>query len=133
MAFPSIESLTFDTTGMTVFSSENTPDQRVWLTPDQDPVLLNRFCLAPDVPAKLDQIDALRAAYRRIVNAQGVALIEAEVVSLDNCLAVWLIVRPYRKSLGSLYIASVTLPFRDFSFVLRAQCEEHGITGMREA
>lgn len=31
------------------------------------------------------------------------------------------------------YLGSLTLPFRDFSFVLKIQCEEHGISGLREA
>jgi len=31
------------------------------------------------------------------------------------------------------YLGSLTLPFRDFSFVLKIQCEERGVTGMREA
>ncbi len=30
------------------------------------------------------------------------------------------------------YVGSLTIPFRDFSFVIKVQSEEHGITGMRE-
>jgi hypothetical protein len=131
--FPSIESVAFDTTQMTPLPDENTPDKHAWLTPERDLVLLNLFCKAPDVPARLDQIDALRAAYRKIANAQGCALIEAEVVDAGSCRAIWLIVRSYRKPHGSIYVASLTLPFHDFSFVLKAQCEERGMTGIREA
>jgi hypothetical protein len=31
------------------------------------------------------------------------------------------------------YVGSFIFPFRDFSFVLKVQCEERGITGVREA
>jgi hypothetical protein len=32
-----------------------------------------------------------------------------------------------------MYQAAVTVPFRDFSFVVKIQCPENGTTGMREA
>jgi hypothetical protein len=38
-----------------------------------------------------------------------------------------------RKPHGTVYLGSVTLPFRDFSFVLKVQAGEVGMTGMREA
>ena len=32
-----------------------------------------------------------------------------------------------------MYTGSLTIPFRDFSYVIKAQCEERGTTGVREA
>jgi hypothetical protein len=34
---------------------------------------------------------------------------------------------------GRTYVASLTVPFRDFSFVLKCQCVEGGPTGLKEA
>jgi hypothetical protein len=34
---------------------------------------------------------------------------------------------------GRTYLGMLTLPFRDFSFVLKIQCEERGMTGIRDA
>lgn len=34
---------------------------------------------------------------------------------------------------GLTYVASITIPSREFSFVLKVQCEERGATGIREA
>ena len=34
---------------------------------------------------------------------------------------------------GMVYIGGITLPFRDFSYVLRTQCNEHGMTGVRDS
>jgi len=31
------------------------------------------------------------------------------------------------------YVGSITIPFRDFSFVVKIQCPERGTTGVREA
>jgi hypothetical protein len=31
------------------------------------------------------------------------------------------------------YVGSLTIPFLDFSFVIKVQCEEKGATGIREA
>src|SRR5262249_1454768 len=34
---------------------------------------------------------------------------------------------------GRTYVGSLTVPFRDFSFVLKCQCAEGGPTGFKEA
>ena len=34
---------------------------------------------------------------------------------------------------GRTYVGTLTLPFRDFSYVLEVRCEERGWTGVREA
>ena len=34
---------------------------------------------------------------------------------------------------GRTYVGSLTVPFRDFSFVLKCQCAEGGPTGLKEA
>ena len=34
---------------------------------------------------------------------------------------------------GYTYLGSFTIPFRDFSFVVKCQCMERGTTGIREA
>ena len=52
---------------------------------------------------------------------------------IDGCRAVWLIVKAPQKPHGMTYIGSLTFPFRNFSFVLKAVCVEHGTPGMREA
>jgi hypothetical protein len=35
--------------------------------------------------------------------------------------------------MGMTYLGSLTLPFKNFSYVLKIQCEERGPTGLREA
>ena len=132
-ALPSIESLTFDATGMALVTDKSTMYQRLWVTPEPDGVILNFYPVAPDIPAGLDQIDALRFGYRQRAADRGSAFIRVEVVEADGCPAILLITRFHLESRAAVYVASLTLPFRDFSFGLRAQCQEYGLTGVREA
>jgi hypothetical protein len=131
---PTIDSVTFDATGMTALGSENAdPTVRGWQASDGDQITLNFFARRPNLPADLDRLDDLRAGFRRILAKQGLALIELETVVINGCRAVWLIVKAPQKPHGMTYIGSLTFPFRNFSFVLKAVCVEHGTTGMREA
>jgi hypothetical protein len=41
--------------------------------------------------------------------------------------------KEFDKQTGVTYLGSLTIPFRDFSFVIKVQCWEEGITGLREA
>jgi hypothetical protein len=51
---------------------------------------------------------------------------------VDRVLSVRQLVRVPQEPSGVTYIGSVTVPFRDFSFVLKIGGREHGITGMRD-
>ena len=46
---------------------------------------------------------------------------------------VQLLLKVPQKAGGFMYQGAVTVPFRDFSFVVRVQCHEYGTTGIREA
>jgi hypothetical protein len=96
MAYPSIESITFDTSAMTPLPEENTVSKRVWFTPERDIVSVQYLAAAPEIPAGLDQLDALRVGYRKLANDKGLALIEAEVVDTAGCRMIWLLLRCYR-------------------------------------
>lgn len=44
-----------------------------------------------------------------------------------------LIVKSRQQPHGMTYVGSMIFPFAEFSYVLKIQCAEHGITGIREA
>jgi len=106
---------------------------RRWRAPSGDMVGLYYFALPPDIVADLRSITAVRTFYRQIVTKSGAAIIEVETPEIAGCLTVRLIVKVPPQHPGMTYVGSITLPFRDFSYVLKAQCEEHGVTGMRDA
>ena len=60
---------------------------------------------------------------------------EIETVNIDGCLSVRTIfktaINPDGRGRG--YLGSITLPYRDFSYVIKVQSSEQGMTGMREA
>ena len=60
--------------------------------------------------------------------------VECRVLGLDGVQSIWVIAKGKdEQSGGAVYIGSLTLPFKDFSFVIKIQCYEGNITGVREA
>lgn len=106
---------------------------RVWYTPDGDGVGLFHFERPPDLPGDPGSLAALRMALSRFASAAGAAVIEVSVTSVDGCTAVRQCVKVPQQPTGMTYIASLVIPFRDFFYVIKIQCEERGITGVREA
>ncbi len=78
-------------------------------------------------------MQAVRNFYRLAVSNVGLAIIEAETLMIGGCHAIRTIIKVPQQPTGMIYLGSITLPFRDFSFVLKVQCAEQGTTGFREA
>ena len=55
------------------------------------------------------------------------------VMFTGGCPAVCTISSMPQQPSGWTYVGSLTVPFRDFSFVLKCQCTEDGPTGLKEA
>ena len=128
---PTLESVTFDTSGL-----EHERDRegvRVWYTSDGDGVGLYFFPTRPDVAADITSPEEVRRFYRESASAGGATPIEVDTLELDGCQAIRSIMKIQQTPSGWTYVGSITLTFRDFSFVVKAQCEERGTTGMREA
>lgn len=128
---PTLDSITFD--DATFESREDQNGARYWFTAQGDGCGLYLFESPPNIAAGLDSVEELRSFFRQMTNANGMGMIEVERVEVDGCSAVRTIVKSPQNPTGMTYIGSVTFPFRDFSYVLKVQCAEHGITGMRDA
>jgi hypothetical protein len=59
--------------------------------------------------------------------------VEVAVTSVSNVEAIKTIFKFPQKPHGTIYLASWTLPFTSFSYVIKVQCNEFGTTGIREA
>jgi hypothetical protein len=127
---PNLNSLQFDTAGLTLRQEEEA--QRAWLTATGDAVSTHFFPLAPDIQAALDDIDELRRFYRRTVTTSGLGMIEVDTLRIDGCTAIRTVFKVPQQPTGRTYLGALTLPFRDFSFVAKAQCPEYGMTGLRD-
>jgi hypothetical protein len=129
-AQPSLESLSFDAASYVLRDSP--ASIRAWSTPDGDGLGLYFFAKPPDIPV-CKELDELRSYYDAQVRPAGGAIAEASLLWVDGCLAVKAVVKVPQPQSGLTYVASITIPFREFSFVFKVQCEERGATGVREA
>jgi|SRR5712671_532367 len=128
---PSLDSVTFDATGLAFAGERN--GVRAWVTGDGDPVTLHYFPDPPPIPVDLRDLDAVRDFYRTTARQGGAAIIEVDTVAVQGCTAVRTIVKIPQVPHGITYVGSITIPFRSFSFVLKIQCVEYGTTGIRDA
>ena len=106
---------------------------RLWQTSDGDSLGLFHFATPPDIAADISNADDLRRFYRTVAYPSGLGLVEVDPIHVDGCRAARVIMKSKQAPSGMTYLGSLTLPFRDFSYVLKAQCEERGVTGTRDA
>jgi hypothetical protein len=98
-----------------------------------DVLSLNHFPRRPDIAADISDPGALRAFYRSAAESGGVAMVEVDPAHLAGLAAVRTILKARLEPRGFAFIGSYTLPFANHSYVLKIQCLERGMTGMREA
>lgn len=123
--------ITFDETG---FEYQGESDGALtWFTPKGDGLGLFHHPIPPDIHADLSNIDSIRAFYRRIVSQAGLGVIEVDTILVDGCTAVRTLFKAAQQPTGRTYLGALAFPFRDFSYVLKVQCEELGMTGARDA
>lgn len=132
-AKPSLDAVRFDTAGY-AFHGEPQPGKvRVWRTPEGDGLGVYFFPVPPDLPANAASVDELGAYYRRLLGDSGGKLVEVAIVEAGGGPVVRTILSAPQQPSGRTYVGSLTVPFRDFSFVLKCQCAENGPTGLKEA
>lgn len=132
-AAPSLDAVKFDTTGYE-FQGEPQPGKlRVWYTSDGDGLGLHLFAIPPDLPQRLKSTEELRRFYERLTESASVKMAEVSVLEVGSCLAVRTVMLVPQQPSGLTCLGTLTVPFRDFSFVLKCQCAEGSPTGLKEA
>jgi hypothetical protein len=106
--------------------------QRTWFTPDGDGIGLFFFPKRPDLPVHAKTISELQEFYRGRVCNEQVKMVEFRLSPVIDITCIWMVLKIPRKPHGMTYLGSLTIPFAEFSFVIKMQCEERGITGVRE-
>jgi hypothetical protein len=125
-----LDAVTFETAGYCYQGEEN--HQRTWLTSDGDVLTLLHFAKRPDLPAAARNFFTLLNFYERTLCSDTVRLVRFDLVEVDYVRAIWTIIKVLPPPHGAIYLGSLTFPFAEFSYVLKLQCEERGITGLRE-
>ncbi|WP_250254524.1 hypothetical protein [Chryseobacterium sp. Marseille-Q3244] len=104
-----------------------------WVNPQQSAlIVLHFFDKEPDLPTAKD-LDYLQKFYRNIAAASNGGIIETDIIHIHNIPCVKTIIKYPQQETGMIYIASITIPFENCSYVIKIQADEIGITGMRDA
>ena len=112
--------------------ASRTDDAVTWHNERGESLMLNVFHVTPDIPSMTD-LEALRDRYRAALGDQG-GLVFVDVLEIAKLPAVRTLFKlgiPGQER-GRVYLAGITLPFREASLVVRVQCVETGMTGIRE-
>ncbi len=104
----------------------------VWCFPDGDRIGVYFFDLEPDLP-RLSDLAPFVARLREQAAGSGARPVECELARIAGIPAVRQIVKIPQQPSGMTYVGSFTIPFAKFSYVIKIQCEERGMTGLREA
>lgn len=105
---------------------------RVWHNSSGDGIGLYFYPMQPDVPYT-KPVDELRGFYRNMAQTGGGAILEVDILTLDDSKVIRTVTKIPQKPTGMAYLGSLTLPFREFSYVLKIQCLESGMTGVRDS
>jgi hypothetical protein len=109
--------------------------QRRWLNDAGEPISLNFFDRPPDLPADLGQLELLTSWFRQLAVEAGLGLVDLATVRVDNIPSIRGVLKGVLDNAtgwGRTYLGSLTVPFRDFSYVVKVQYREWGVTGVRE-
>lgn len=123
----SYKDLSFDTFNWT--KKEERPDDNfIFWACDTYPIgmSLNYFNLVPDLPVEKD-IDVIRNMYWE----NGVAILKSDFVEIEGILCIENLFKSLHGHVVQ-YVANITIPFEDRSFVLKVFSEDYGTTGLRD-
>jgi hypothetical protein len=93
---------------------------------------LDFFSIPPALPSAVRDIEPIRSLYRSQLGDQG-GIVEVEAIEVGAVPALRAIFKFPQKPSGMTYLGAVTIPFEGCSFVLKWECPERGMTGVRDA
>lgn len=104
-----------------------------WINPMQSVLIaVHFFDKEPDLPTVRD-LTFLKKFYSAIAAGSNGGSIETDIIHIHDVPSVKTIIKIPQKETGMTYIASITIPFENCSFVIKIQANEVGVTGMRDA
>jgi len=127
----SINSITFPNFGWKLNREEK--GLRQWTNDDQSLVLsYNFFDDRPDIPT-INNLPELRDYYRTMLAEIKGGIIQVDQIDLGENQVIKTVFKIPRKSGGMVYLASLTIPFKTCSYVIKIQAIEGNTTGIRES
>lgn len=112
---------------------EENDSRIVWVNLEESAlILLNFFDIQPDIP-NVKNLNFLKDFYRNSISEANGGIVEVSLLEVNNIPSVKTIFKIPQPESGMTYIASVTIPFENCSFVIKIQAAEVGTTGIRDA
>lgn len=110
-----------------------TKPQKQWVNQENTMLLsVNFFELEPDI-SSLKDVDRLREGYRQLLSQLNGGIIEVNVISIKEVLCAKKIFKFPQDIHGMTYLGSITVPFKNYSYVIKIQANEVGTTGVRDS
>jgi hypothetical protein len=130
-----MKALTFDTTGWTEAQChrDDVGCVRAWRNAAGDELTLCFYDTPPEPPIAHAALDDWRQYYREMLDSLGGGLVELAVVSLDGLPALKIVGKMPQPTGGLCYLGMLRVLRRSFSYALKLDCPELGLTGLREA
>lgn len=126
-----INSISIPTSGWII--EQDNKKIKQWINPEQTIALsINYFDIDPDLPS-IRKLDVIRDFYRNQISQQNGGLIQVDVVELGNYEAIKTIFKIPQEPSGVVYLASLTIPFKNCSYVIKLQAPETEMTGERDS
>lgn len=127
---PNIDSISFPDLGWNLVKEGK--DIKQWINPEQTQSLsVNFFALPPDLPT-IKQVAPLRNFFRQQIVAANGGIIQVDIAQKEACPYVKTIFKIPQEPQGMTYLGSLIFPFQKYSYVLKIQAIEVGVTGLRD-
>jgi hypothetical protein len=127
---PKLEHLRFDTRMLESVVQNSV--KRVYNSINGDTLIVQLFRIPPDFPSLTSVSDLIPYWQNRLIRS-GNVLVQVGTNQIGQVWGVNAIIKQPQQPTGMTYIATVTVPFERFSFVVKIVCSEYGTTGTREA
>lgn len=131
---PGITSIRFDTEGLT--PARETDDALVWTSDSAGYVVAVFYDSETRLPVPFSDADGLREWIEPSLRHEQFGIVDFHVSNTNAGPAICHVCKRVldpASGRGRGYVATMILPRRDFSFVLKAHFVEQGVTGMRES
>ena len=128
---PTVDGVTIDVSGYSYQGVHQ--GARIWHLPAGGGVVIYFFPVQPNLPGRDARVGTVRSFYEHLC-AQGNRIVECREQTVDGIRCIHLVMGcASGQGRATTYVGSLTIPFKDFSFVVKTQIQEGGMTGLREA
>jgi hypothetical protein len=126
----SIRSIDFNLTGWDLI--EESEENICWSNSMSDILLLSFFAFPLNIPVELKDLTSIQSFHRDLVGRVRGGLISVDLLTVGEMDVIKTTFKIPQQPFGMTYLGSLIFLFPDFNYIIKVQCEEHGMTGIRD-